>query len=308
MKKKLTISGFFAFVMLMMSDMSVLAQQRVQFTQYMFNNVVINPAYAGADEALSLTFIHRSQWAGVENAPTTQTLSGHTLFKHKHMGLGGTIIRDEVGVHKSLNALINYAYHLRMSEVSFFSMGLYAGILNRKSDYSTLTGSALNDPHLANPYISYTALDFGVGFYFRSPKFHAGISAPGLIPERVRISDTLTINPSKTNIFFFTKLKLPLNENVDLEPSTLIKYLEGVPVSFDLNLNLIYRNVLTGGVSYRKNESIDFLLKAQVTPQLQFGYSYDYPIGPISLLSNGSHELMVQYLFKYVEKNVQSPR
>lgn len=299
---------FLTSIALALSALSVVGQQRVQFTQYMFNNVVINPAYAGADEALSLTFIHRSQWAGVENAPTTQTLSGHTLFKHKHMGLGATIIRDEVGVHKNLNAVVNYAYHLRMSEVSYFSMGLYAGMLNRKSDYTTLTGNIQNDPHLANPYISYTALDFGVGFYFRSPRFHAGISAPGLIPERVRISDTLTINPGKANIFFFTKIKLALNENVDLEPSTLIKYLDGVPLSFDLNLNLIYRNVLTGGVSYRKNESIDFLLKAQITSQLQFGYSYDYPIGPISLLSNGSHELMVQYLFKYTEKNVRSPR
>src|SRR6187402_14633 len=90
------------------------AQQKVQFTQYMFNGLVINPAYAGADEALSLTFIQRSQWTGVENAPNTQTLSGHTLFKKKQVGLGITLVNDRIGVHQNINALTSYAYHIRV--------------------------------------------------------------------------------------------------------------------------------------------------------------------------------------------------
>jgi type IX secretion system PorP/SprF family membrane protein len=111
------------------------AQQRVQFTQYMFNGLIINPAYAGAHEALSLTFIQRSQWAGVENAPNTQTLSAHTLFKKKHLGLGVSLINDRIGVHKNISALTNYAYHLRVSSNAYLSMGLLAGIHSRKSDF-----------------------------------------------------------------------------------------------------------------------------------------------------------------------------
>jgi type IX secretion system PorP/SprF family membrane protein len=284
------------------------AQQKMQFTQYMFNGLVINPAYAGGDEALSVTFIQRSQWAGVENAPSTQTLSGHTLFKKKHFGIGLTIVNDKIGVHKNLSALANYAYHLHVAEKSYLSMGIQAGVNSLKSDYASLVTTANNDPKLYDPIMSRTFFDFGAGVYFRSPRFHAGVSAPELLPQQFTINDTLSVELSKTNFFIFSKYRLTLNENVDLEPTGLIKYLSGVPVSFDVNINMIYRKVLTMGLSYRKKESVDFLLKAQVSPQLQIGYAYDYPIGVISRLSSGSHELMVHYVFRYVQKNVTSPR
>lgn len=284
------------------------AQQKMQFTQYMFNGLVINPAYAGADEALSLTFLQRSQWSGVENAPNTQTFSGHTLFKKKHFGAGITIVNDKIGVHKNLSVLTNYAYHLRVAEKSYFSMGIQAGINNLKSDYASLISTANNDPKLYDPILSRTFFDFGAGVYFRSPRFHAGISVPELLPQQFTINDTLSVELSKMNFFFFSRYRITLNENVDLEPSGLIKYLSGVPVSFDANINMIYRKVLTLGLSYRRAESVDFLMKAQVTPQLQLGYAYDYPIGVISRLSSGSHELMVQYVFRYIQKNVASPR
>jgi type IX secretion system PorP/SprF family membrane protein len=285
-----------------------LAQQKVQFSQYMFNNVVINPAYTGADEALSLTFIHRSQWTGVEKSPKTQTLSAHTLFMEKHMGLGLTLINDQIGVHKNLDAMANYAYHLKTGDQSYLSMGLQAGVHNRRSDYASLIGGANNDPKLFNSMISHTFIDFGMGVYFRSPRFHWGVSAPELIPERITVNDTLSLQMSKVNLFIFSRYRIPLNENTDLEPSTLIKYMAGVPVSFDLNMNFVFRKVLTLGLSYRKRESVDFLLKCQLTPQLQFGYAYDYPVGEISRLSRASHEVMVNYLFRYVKSNVRSPR
>jgi type IX secretion system PorP/SprF family membrane protein len=284
------------------------AQQKVQFTQYMFSGIVINPAYAGADEALSLTFINRSQWSAVENAPTTQTLSGHTLFKKNNIGLGFTLINDKIGVHKNIGAITNYAYHLKVASDAYLSMGLQAGIHSRKSDYASLVGHGNNDPKLANPQLSKTFFDFGMGLYFRSPRFHAGLSAPELIPETIAINDTLSIRLSKVNFFLFSKYRIGINENIDLEPSMLLKYLSDVPVSFDVNMNVIFRKVLTLGLSYRKQESIDFLLKGQVTPQLQFGYAYDHTIGQVSRLSNGSHELMLNYVFKYTQSNVSSPR
>jgi type IX secretion system PorP/SprF family membrane protein len=287
---------------------NTMAQQKTQFTQYMFNTLVINPAYAGADDALSLTFIQRNQWSGVEAAPSTQTFSAHTLVRQRHFGLGLTIVNDKIGVHKNLNILTNYAYHLRVAEKSFLSMGLQAGIRNRKSNYSSLIGNGAADPKVYDPVISRTTFDFGMGVYFRSPRFHAGVAAPQLIPERYTINDTLSVDLSQTNLFFFAKYIIPVNENLDAEPSGLIKYLAGVPVSFDINLNLTYRKVLTLGLSYRKKESVDFLMKAQVTAQLQLGYAYDHPIGDIALISNGSHELMARYLFKYRQRKVTSPR
>jgi type IX secretion system PorP/SprF family membrane protein len=284
------------------------AQQNIQFTQYMFNGLVINPAYAGADEALSLTFIQRSQWTGIENAPNTQTLTAHTLFKKKQVGLGLILVNDEIGIHKNLNVLSSYAYHLRVGKESYLSMGLQAGIKSIRSDYASLINSSGNDPAIYDALTSRTFFDFGAGLYFRSPRFHAGISAPQLIPQQFSVNDTLSVSLSKANLLVFSKYRFSLDDKIDLEPSMMIKYMNGVPLSFDINLNMIYRKVLTLGLSYRKNESIDFLMKAQATPQLQVGYSYDHPFGTVARVSNGSHELMVQYVFRYVEKNVTSPR
>lgn len=283
-------------------------QQKVQFTQYMFNGLVINPAYAGADEALSLTFIQRSQWAGVENAPETQTFSGHTLFGKRHIGVGLTLINDKIGVHKSLNALTTYAYHLQVADRAFLSMGLQVGINRRQSDYGSLIGGATYDPRLNDVSIAKTFLDFGMGFYFRSPKLDAGFSVPELVPGRFELNDTVTIQLSKSPYFFFTKYRIKASDFIDVEPSVFVKYQSGIPLSYDVNANMIYRKVLTLGLSYRKDESIDFLLKAQITRQLQIGYAYDHPIGHISMLSNGSHELMAQYVFRFVEKDITSPR
>jgi type IX secretion system PorP/SprF family membrane protein len=307
-KTKSVIESFAIFMLLLTSSWPAVAQQKVQFTQYMFNGLVINPAYAGADEALSLTLVQRSQWTGVDSAPTTQTLAAHTLFAKKHVGLGITIVNDKIGVHKNLTALTNYAYHIQTGEKSYLSFGLQAGIHNQKSDYASLAGGANNDPKIANAYLSNTFLDFGMGVYFRSPKLIVGLSAPELIPEHITLNDSVRIRLSKVNFLMFTKYSIAINDHLNLEPSVLMKYLSGVPLSFDLNMNLVYRKVLTMGLSYRKKESVDFLLKAQITAQLQFGYSYDHPVGIISNLSNGSHELMVNYLFKYVQRNVSSPR
>ena len=284
------------------------AQQKVQFTQYMFNGVVINPAYAGADEALSLTFIQRKQWANIESSPTTQTLSAHTLFKNKHFGLGATIINDRIGVHRNLSAMSNFAYHLKVGRESFLSMGLQAGIHSRKSNYQRLAGSTNMDPKLFDASVSYTAFDLGMGFYFRSPKLHIGLSAPELLPEHFDLNDTTSITLRDANYFLLLKYKITVNENIDVEPSMLFKYFAGIPLSYDVNMNLIFRKVLTLGLSYRKKESVAFMLRGQITPQLQFGYSYDHPIGEVSKVSSGSHELMINYVFKYVQSKVDSPR
>jgi type IX secretion system PorP/SprF family membrane protein len=296
------------FVFLLFGGMPSIgfSQQKPQFTQYMFNILAINPAYAGAEDALSITFIDRHQWLGVENAPTTQTLSAHSLVRKKHIGLGLSIFNDKIGVYTDLKAITNYAYHVRIGNDSYLSMGIQAGIHNNRANYSSLQGSSL-DPRLVNS-INETYFDFGFGIYLRSPRFHIGISAPEFIPKKISLNDTLKIQLGSTNYFLFSKYRFPISENWDLEPSTLLKYLPGIPVSYDLNLNLIYRKVLTTGLSYRGSESLDFLLRAQVTRQLQFGYAYDYPISTSSKLSNGSHEIMVNYVFKYMRKNIDSPR
>jgi len=282
------------------------AQQGPQFTQFMYNNLVINPAYAGAEEALSLTMVSRNQWSGVENAPNTQSFSAHTLMKKKHVGLGFTIIRDQLGVHKNTNVLTNYAYHIKIRERSFLSMGLQAGVSNLKSDYASLQGPN-NDPKLVNS-INETTVGFGAGIYYRSPKLQIGLSAPELLSSTAHMSDTVSITFRKNTLLTYSRYKFTLNEKLDMEPALIIKYFPKLPVSYDVNINFIYREVLTGGVSYRKNESVGFIFKFQLTPQFQFGYAYDYPLNSVTSLGSASHELLIHYVFRNIRNNVETSR
>lgn len=282
------------------------AQQIPQFSQFMYNNLVLNPAYAGADEALSLTVLHRSQWTGIENAPSTQSFSAHSLVKKKQIGLGLTVIRDRIGVHKNTNILSNYAYHITIKQGAILSMGLQVGVANLNSDYASLAGSS-KDPKLVNS-ISETKLDFGAGIYFRSPEFHVGLSSPGLISQTINLNDTLSTKLRKANLLGYSRYHFILTEAWALEPGIMIKYYTAVPISVDVNLSLVYRKVLTAGLSYRTKESVDMILKFQLSPQLQFGYAYDYPVQNAANISNASHELMLGYLFKNYHKHVAAPR
>lgn len=224
------------------------------------------------------------------------------------MGIGLALVNDKIGVHKNLSAMGSYAYHIQVAQLSWISFGVQAGLHNRKSDYASLYANSGNDPMVAASSLSQTSFDAGVGIYFRSPRLHLGLSAPELIPDKSAVNDSMTVHWNRTNYFLFSKYTLPVNDQINLEPGFLFKYFPGIPLSFDINLSAIFYDALTIGFSYRKEESIDFILRAKITPQFQFGYAYDYPIGDIPMAGNGSHEIMLNYRFRFAYAKVDSPR
>ena len=136
------------FILLLIESAN--AQQRPHFTQYISNELIINPAFAGAEEALSITLVHRSQWSDLEGAPSTQTLTAHSLFKSKKIGIGLAVINDEIGIHSSLNAAASYAYHIELDQETYLSLGLQFGFNQKRSDYNSLINQipVSNDPKL----------------------------------------------------------------------------------------------------------------------------------------------------------------
>jgi type IX secretion system PorP/SprF family membrane protein len=294
-------------VTLLFVDELVMAQQQAQFTQYIFNQLILNPAFAGNEGALSVTAIDRSQWVSVDGAPRTQTFSAHTFFDSKNLGAGVSFVNDRIGVHKIQNLQGDISWRLAFSQKHFLSAGLRTGFMHRRSDYTSIAGTGAADPALANPDFAHTSLTLGAGLYYQSPKFQAGISAPSLLPEKFYVSDTVSIRWRRAQYFLFTRYVLPLNSSVELAPALLVKYLYGLPVSYDVNLSAIFKKVLTMGFSYRKKESVSFLLSASVTPQLKLGYGYDAGIGRLAT-GSGSHEAMLNYIFKYTRHNIVSPR
>lgn len=288
---------------------STYAQQGAQFTQYMFNPIVINPAYAGSDEALKLTLVNRSQWVSVEGAPVTQGLYANGLFQRQRVGVGLSFVNDKIGIHRIQDLRGMIAYHLPVSKEATLSFGMQAGISMARSNYASLnTGNTTLDPQLAGAGVSSTTPMLGMGAYYRSKRFHLGLSMPSVLSQRATLSDTLSVKWKRVNYLLFSKYDFALGENMRLEPSILLKYYPGAPLSFDVNTCLVIRDALTLGLSYRKKESIDFLLRAQLTRQLQFGYSYDHVIGEVVNASRGTHEISVSYLFRFSYDNVDSPR
>jgi type IX secretion system PorP/SprF family membrane protein len=290
-------------------SIEVFAQQGIQYTQYMYDGSLINPAYAGAEDALSISLLHRDQWSGIEGAPQSQTFSVHSPFINPKVGTGIFIHRETIGVHQNIQIATNLAYHLPLGNQRFFSFGLKAGMLNVRSDYQSLQNGT-SDPSVNDEIFSGTDLNVGFGFYYRSKNFEAGYSIPSILNKPVNMSrsDNLSLDPMNLNHLLFTQYNIAAGTNFTLSPGFLLKYFNGTPLSYDLNFLTTYKEVVTAGVSYRKQESVDFLIRFNLSSQFQVAYAYDYPIGNVSRFGQASNEIMLRYIFKFKYDNVNSPQ
>ncbi|MBX2898918.1 MAG: type IX secretion system membrane protein PorP/SprF [Cyclobacteriaceae bacterium] len=293
---------------MLIQHVTVRGQQQPHFTQYLFSGLVINPAYAGADEVLSATFIDRHQWLGLEGAPNTQTLALHALTKRKRVGLGLLVSRDEIGVHQNLSAQFSYAYHLPVSRQGILSFGLQGGVLHLRADYNKLVSNSAPDPRLAGYFLNEIYASVGTGIYFRNKKLELGFSTPELLPKASAINDSTTLNFKNLNAFAFARYHLDLSPAWVLEPGLLLKRYGNLPVSFENTWAITFKEVLTTGLTYRLRESVGLLMRAKLTAQFNMGYAYDYPL-PANLRSfSPSHEIMLQYRFSYNQSGIKSPR
>lgn len=295
------------FSIVLISASSVGAQQVAQYTQYMFNGLAINPAYAGSHEALSATFLSRFQNVGLPGSPNTQTLSLHSPLLNKRVALGLLVIHDRISVVDQTGIHFSYAYRLPVTSKGTLSMGLQGGMSFYRANYSQLDIYNPSDPVFGND-IREARPNIGAGLYYYTRLGYIGVSMPHLINNVFdRGSQFQTIYQNKpiilTGGYVFT-----LNRMLKFKPNALLKFLDERPVEFDLNANFLLDEVVWVGLSYKSSNSIALLLQAQITDQLQFGYSYQVSTGPINAVAVGSHELMVNYRFVYNKKGLVSPR
>lgn len=283
------------------------AQQAATYAQYMFNGLAINPAYAGSHEALSATALVRFQNVGLDGAPKTQTFSLHSPLLNKRVGLGMLAIRDEIGVITQTGLHFSYAYRIPISTKATLSMGLQGGIGIYDANYTQLEVPPTNDPAFQQN-VHETRPNIGAGLYLYSKDYYVGLSAPHLVNNAFdRGTDFETVYQNKP-ILLTAGYVFPIHRLLKLKPNFLLKIVDDRPVEFDLNANLLFDEVLWVGLSYKSTQTISVLTQAQLTDQLQFGYSYQISAGPIRQVELGSHEVMLNYRFKYNKKGVVSPR
>jgi type IX secretion system PorP/SprF family membrane protein len=276
------------------------AQQDPQFTHYMYNMSVINPAYATDNpEVLNLGGIYRAQWVGIKGAPTTQSFFAHKpLSKKVEMGL--SVVHDEIGeVVKESNIFADFAYVLNLSDETKLSFGVKGGVTLFSTDFNgfVYTDSAVDPAFKEN--ISKTFPNVGAGTYLFGSNYYLGFSAPNLLTTKhlekqngVATTGVEAIHYFLTGGYVFT---FNNNDNLKVKPAFMAKGVEGAPVSLDLTANVLINNKFEAGVGYRVDDSVSGLASFYVTPSLRIGYAYDYTLTNLRKFNSGSHEVFVLF-------------
>ncbi len=268
-------------------------QQDPQFSQYMYNPIEINPAYAGTKEGFVMTGIARMQWLGVEDAPQTQSFAIHSPV-HKNMGLGFTATNDKAGPLSQTMFYWDYSYQIDVGFDSRLSFGLKAGFHILNLDLNAIDAYHGNDPEIYNINNNFIP-NAGVGIYFYTYNYYLGISAPRLLEQNFSPNasgQALLVN----HYFFIGGYVFDLDEIVKIKPSFIIKFTPDAPMTFDFSTNIYYER-WGFGFSYRHEDAVVGLFQLFLSPQLSFGYSYDYTLSDLRHESSGSHEFMFRYDF-----------
>jgi len=270
------------------------AQQEIMMSQYMFNGLFLNPAYAGSHPYTSASLLHRAQWTQMEGAPRTSLLGIDGPVIGDKMALGFTLVHDQIGVSRDLELAGQYAYRLRVSDHGRLAFGLKAGLSVYSAHLNELTYWDANDQVFQANIKNALVGKFGFGIYYNDDRSYIGLSVPTLYAA----DDALTA--SSTAAHYFVKhyylnagRVFELNESFDLKPSVLVKVEPQAPVQADVNCNVLYRERLWFGAGYRTGDALVAMLEYQFTPQLRLGYAYDMTTSRLQPYSGGSHEVML---------------
>lgn len=280
-------------------------QQQAMFTQYMFNGLAINPAYAGSHRTLSVTALARLQWTGVDGAPTTQTLSAHGPLGNRRVGVGIQFLHDEIGITKQTGFYTAYSYRIPFQNGGQLSFGLQGGFSSYSARYSQISDT---DPAFAGD-VKEILPNFGAGLFYHTKMFYAGFSAPQLIQSSLDKFNPDSDAKELRHYFFTTGYVLALDRDLMLKPSLLVKAVPGAPVQLDLNVSLLMKEILWVGLSWRSFDSVDALFQLQLNERFQFGYAYDFATtSEMRSVNAGSHEIMLNYRVVKKRSRIKTPR
>jgi len=315
---KLIMNKIILTLLLVMSmTMLVNAQQEAQYTQFMYNKLTLNPAYAGVRGMASLTALYRKQWMGFDGAPTSKLLSLDAPIFGDKVGFGLTISNQTIGIMNDWHATMAYSYHIKINDKSSFRFGLQGSMKFQGIDFAD-PGVFIQDQVDNSIVVDETTQDyfinFGAGMYFTYDQFYAGISVPNFIPSEIGFNnpDADLIAETRQHYYFMTGVMVPLSSKINLKPALLAKYVQNAPFDMDVNLSLVYDLKMTFGLSYRiggsgSGDSVDLLAMYQYN-QIGIGLAYDYSLSELNDHSNGSFEVLVRYDFVKEREDMANPR
>lgn len=285
-----------------------LGQQDPLFSQYMFNTLAFNPAYAGSADVFTMMALSRHQWVGFDGAPSTQTFLAHSPLKAANMALGFTAITDRAGPMRQTGAQVDYAYRIRTGEDSRLAFGLKGGFNLMQADIASLS-TVETDP--SNVNIQGQLLpNFGFGLFWHAQRYYAGFSVPKLLENQIDVGGgTPLITASEVRHWYLMGgYVFDIDLDIKFKPSFLLRRVEGAPLSLDLNANFLLRERIWFGGMYRLGNSFGMLAQYQVNDQFRVGYAFDLTTTRIGAYNAGTHEIMLNYDLRFLKGRTVSPR
>ncbi|MDP5077219.1 MAG: type IX secretion system membrane protein PorP/SprF [Nonlabens sp.] len=294
---------------------ALMAQQDPQYTQYMYNPITINPAYAGNRGVVSIMGLHRSQWVGLDGAPRTQTLSIHSPIADSRIGLGLSVVNDEIGPANETYAATDFSYTIPVAQDAQLSFGIKGGVHVLSVDFTRLATFNPGDPRLLENIENRLSPTVGIGAYYHTQRLYLGLSTPNLLQTNHFDSSndngaTTFIAQERTHIFASAGYIFDLNDNIQFKPATLIKMVSGAPVQLDVTGNFLFNEKLNVGAAYRWGAAVSGLVGFQISEQMLLGFAYDRETTALgnAVFNDGSYELFARFeLFNKYDR-VITPR
>jgi len=292
---------------LMLTCYAGFAQQDAQYTQYMYNTININPAYAGSRGVMSIFGLHRTQWVGLDGAPTTNAFSLNTPLNNSNLGIGLSFVNDKLGPTTDNTISADVSYTLQMANEYKLSFGVKASGNIFNLDVNKLNPTNSGDPNLQN-FKNEFSPNFGAGVYLHSDKLYLGLSVPNFLEDSKYNDNDVAVFKERMNFYFIGGYVFDLSPSIKFKPAVLSKVVQGAPLQVDGSANFLFFDKLMLGAAYRWDAAVSALAGFQVTDGLFIGYSYDRETTKLRNYNSGSHEVFLRFeLFNKVSKMV-SPR
>ncbi len=302
-------------ILLLLVGLYAIGQQDSQYTQYMYNTQIINPAYAGARETLSIGLLGRTQWTGFEGSPQTLTFTANApVGLYNSMGLGLSIVHDEIGPAIESNITVDYSYTIDVSRTGKLSFGLKGGVDLLDVDFSKLSVFDQSDPNFQNNIDQKLQPQVGAGLYFKTERFYAGLSVPNFLNSKhfdessLQNGNTNSIAVERLHYFLILGHVFDLNRNLKFKPASLIKVVSGSPLQLDVSANFMFNEKFVFGTSYRWDASLSAMFGFQATKSIFAGLAYDYQSTDIETYSDGSYEVFLRFDIFHKSDKIMIPR
>ncbi len=315
MKIRNKFLGLLFLVLINAGEMN--AQQDAQYTQYMFNTMSVNPAYAGSRGQLSVAALYRAQWVGLDGAPTSQTLNLHSPIRNSKLGYGISIVNDEIGDGTVQETYFDgvLSYTIEVSDDAKLSFGLKAGFNVLNLDFNKLRNFDAEPVNVDN-IENRISPNVGLGFYYHSQKFYAGLSAPNLLQteyfdnSQTDANSVQFLSKERINFYLITGYVFDLNGNLKFKPALLTKMVGGAPLQVDISANFMFNDKFTFGAAYRWDAAISGMFGFQISDQFTLGLAYDRETTQLggTQFNGGSFEVFLRYELVKSFQRLVSPR